>query len=130
MNEKLEGSRLALRNLLAEQKRKLWVALREDLFNQTGEGLHTQYDIPQDIGERSMLDLLSDAGLAVADIRRAQLSQLEEAQRRLEAGRYGRCEECGEVIALQRLQLLPFTATCVGCQRKQEGPARPPGNKI
>lgn len=127
MPAKLEGSQLELRNLLAERKRKLWAELREDIFAQTGAELHSQYDIPQDIGEQSILDLLSDAGLAIADIRRSQLTQLEEAQRRLEMGTYGSCEGCGEKIDMQRLKLVPFAPYCIECQRKQEGPMKPPG---
>lgn len=127
MPERLEGDQLELRNLLIEQKRKLWGELTEEVFGQTGEQLATQYDIPQDLGERSLLDVLSDAGLAIADVRRTQLTQLEEAQRRLEMGTYGRCEGCGEVIDIQRLRVMPFTAYCVECQKKQEGPGKPPG---
>lgn len=130
MPAKPGGNDLERRNLLAEQKRKLWAELREELFTETGEGLHSQYDVPQDIGEMSILDMLSDAGLAVADIRRSQITSLEEALRRLEMGTYGTCEGCGERIDLQRLRLVPFTAYCVQCQKEQEGPARPPGLKI
>jgi DnaK suppressor protein len=130
MSAKLEGDELELRDLLAEQKRKLWADLKAELFEHTGAELHTQYDIPQDIGERSILDMLSDAGLAVADIRREQLTQLEEAQRRLEMGTYGRCEGCGEPIDIQRLKLVPLAAYCVDCQRGQEGPSKPPGTKF
>ncbi|QXE91767.1 TraR/DksA family transcriptional regulator [Geomonas subterranea] len=130
MAEKLEGDQLEFRNLLAEYKRRLWADLREELFSQTGEDLATQYDIPQDPGEKSMLDALSDAGLAVADLRRQQLTALEEAQSRVESGTYGTCEGCGEPIGLPRLKLMPFTALCVECQKEQEGPSRPPGNKI
>jgi len=130
MPEKLEGDELEFRNLLAEHKRRLWVELREEIFSQTGENLAAQYDIPQDPGEKSMLDVLSDAGLAVADIRRQQLTALEEAQRRIEAGTYGKCEGCGERIDMQRLKLMPFTAYCVECQKEQEGPSRPPGTTL
>ena len=121
---------LELRNLLAEQKRKLWSELREEIFTETGEALHSQYDFPQDVGEMSILDLLADAGLAVANIRRSQLTNLEEAMQRLEMGTYGKCEGCGERIDLQRLRLVPFTAYCLPCQKQQEGPSRPPGVKI
>jgi DnaK suppressor protein len=130
MSAKSDANDLERRNLLAEQKRKLWAELREELFTETGEGLHSQYDIPQDIGEMSILDMLSDAGLAVADIRRGQITSLEEALRRLEMGTYGTCEGCGERIDLQRLRLVPFTAYCLRCQKEQEGPGRPPGLKI
>ena len=127
MSENVEETRVEYRNLLTEQKRKLWAELREEIFSRTGEDLASQYDIPQDLGERSILDVLSDSGLAIADIRRQQLTALEEAQRRVEMGTYGKCEGCGELIDIQRLKLVPFTAYCVSCQREQEGPAKPPG---
>ena len=130
MAAKSGGNDLERRNLLLEQKKKLWAELREELFAETGEALHSQYDIPQDVGEMSILDLLSDAGLAVADIRRAQLTSLDEALKRLEMGSYGTCEGCGERIDMQRLRLVPFTAYCLECQKQQEGPSRPPGVKI
>ncbi|HBG04199.1 MAG: molecular chaperone DnaK [Geobacteraceae bacterium GWC2_58_44] len=130
MPEKLEGDQLELRNLLIEQKRKLWAELTDEIFSQTGAELASQYDIPQDPGEKSLLDMLSDAGLAIADVRRVQLTQLDEAQRRLETGTYGRCEGCGEVIDIQRLRLVPFTANCVDCQKKQEGPSKGPGTTL
>ena len=130
MPEKLEGDRLEFRNLLAEHKRRLWAELREEIFAQAGENLATQYDIPQDPGEKGILDHLSDAGLAIADIRRQQLTQLEEAQSRVEAGTYGRCEGCGESIGIERLKLMPFTAYCVNCQKEREVPPKPPGTKF
>ncbi|GFO54659.1 molecular chaperone DnaK [Geomonas sp. Red276] len=130
MEGRLEGDALELRNLLAEQKRRLWASLREEIFERAGEEIHAQYDIPQDIGEQSILDLLSDAGLAVADIRKGQLTQLEEAQKRLEAGTYGRCESCGEPIGVERLRAVPFAPFCVGCQRAQEAPPKGPGTTL
>ncbi|MCM0081710.1 TraR/DksA C4-type zinc finger protein [Geomonas sp. Red32] len=130
MAGRLEGDELELRNLLAEQKRRLWTSLREEIFDRAGEEIHAQYEIPQDIGEQSILDLLSDAGLAVADIRKNQLTQLEEAQKRLEAGTYGRCESCGEPISVERLRAVPFTPFCVGCQRAQEAPQKGPGTTL
>lgn len=129
MPDKLQGDELELRDLLIEQKRRLWAELTEDL-NQAGEQMASQYDIPQDPGEKSLLDALSDAGLAIADVRRIQLTQLDEAQRRLEMGTYGRCEQCGEPIGIQRLKVMPFTGYCVDCQREQEGPSKPPGTTL
>lgn len=130
MAEKLEGDELEFRNLLAEHKRKLWAELREDIFQQTGEEIHSQYDIPQDLGEQSILDALSDAGLAIADIRREQLTQLEEAERRVEQGTYGKCDACGEPIGIERLRLVPFSPYCVNCQREQETPPKGSGNTL
>lgn len=125
-----KSGELLLRELLAQQKRKLWAQVREEIFAGTGEALHAQYDFPQDVGDLSILDLLADAGLAVADIRRSQLTDLEEAMRRLETGSYGTCEGCGEPIDLQRLRVVPCAAYCLCCQKRHEGPPRPPGGNI
>jgi RNA polymerase-binding transcription factor DksA len=40
---------------------------------------------------------------------------------------YGRCEECGGVIAKKRLEALPFAPTCIRCAERLEsgGAARP-----
>jgi DnaK suppressor protein len=127
MVEKMDDNERELRDLLVEQKRKLWADLRQEIFDQQGEQLHDQYSIPQDIGEQSILDLLADAGLAIADIRRTQLTQLEEAERRLEMGTYGKCEMCGEPIGFERMKAVPFAAYCVNCQRQQEPPPKGSG---
>lgn len=112
-----------LRELLLEEKRRLWSEVRGELFAKLGAELHSQYDLPRDIGDQGILDLLDDTGLAVIDIRRQQLTQLEEALVKLEAGRYGRCEDCGEKIATARLQVAPYAPCCLPCQAKREGPA-------
>ena len=112
-----------IRELLREEKRRLWSEVRAELFAGLGEELHTQYDLPRDIGDQGILDLLDDTGLAVVDIRRQQLTQLEEALGKLEAGRYGRCEDCGKKIDDARLRVAPYAPCCLSCQAKREGPA-------
>ncbi len=109
-----------LHDLLMEEKRRLWNELRAELFGKTGEELHSQHDIPRDIGEQGILDLLEDTGLAVADIRRERLTLMEEAIKRLEAGTYGVCEECGEKIDEARLKVNPYANCCIGCQRQRD----------
>jgi DnaK suppressor protein len=116
-----------LQGVLLERKRRLWNELREELFQHNAEGLHTQFEIPQDVGEQSLLDLLADAELCVVDIRRRELEQMEVAERKLRQGTYGVCDECGEQIAEARLVVLPFASHCVECQRGRELPASGPG---
>ena len=38
----------------------------------------------------------------------------------MERGDYGLCEECRQPIASARLMALPYTATCINCQRNTE----------
>ncbi|MEU3510541.1 TraR/DksA C4-type zinc finger protein [Streptomyces longwoodensis] len=46
---------------------------------------------------------------------REHLNDLDSALERLEAGDYGRCEQCGEPIPTERLEVRPAAKTCVRC---------------
>ena len=45
----------------------------------------------------------------------ATLDLIEEALVRIKEGTYGTCEDCGKLIPKVRLNVLPYTATCVQC---------------
>lgn len=116
--------------VLLEEKRRLWAEVRRDLFDQVGDKLHAEYDIPQDVADNGLLDVLEDIGLAVADVRRQELTRIDGALGRLKEGRYGLCEDCGAEISLQRLEVAPYAPCCIHCQEKREkreGPASGPG---
>jgi len=125
MTRKEKERQERLREILREEKRRLWQELRSEIFRDQ-EKLHSEYDIPQDIGEQSMLDVLSDTGLAVADILRERLTRMEEAERKLEEGTFGMCEDCGVEIEEERLRVIPYAVRCVRCQERSEGPSYPP----
>jgi RNA polymerase-binding transcription factor DksA len=46
------------------------------------------------------------------------LEEIAEALKRLDAGTFGKCEECQGAIPKARLQALPYTRHCVKCARK------------
>ena len=46
---------------------------------------------------------------------RRDLAEIAHALERVEAGSYGRCEECGVVIAPERLLVRPAARQCVSC---------------
>jgi RNA polymerase-binding transcription factor DksA len=57
------------------------------------------------------------------------LSRVQRALHKLAAdpSPYGQCEDCGTLILLERLQLVPWAECCGPCQRKREGvPDAPP----
>ena len=125
MTRKEKERQERLREILREEKRRLWQELRSEIFRDQ-EKLHAEYDIPRDIGEQSMLDVLSDTGLAVAEILRERLTRMEEAERKLEEGTFGLCEDCGVEIEEERLRVVPYAVRCVRCQERSEGPSYPP----
>ena len=49
-----------------------------------------------------------------------QLREVEEAITRARQGTHGICENCGEPILPERLEILPETRRCVKCQRQSE----------
>jgi DnaK suppressor protein len=46
---------------------------------------------------------------------RNQLSRVDAALRRLDEGRYGVCERCGQQIAAGRLEARPTATMCIAC---------------
>ncbi len=66
---------------------------------------------------RATAEIETHAGL----IARAEekLRSLDEAFARLDAGKYGRCLQCGTAIPIERLMAIPFASYCVDCQEKR-----------
>jgi DnaK suppressor protein len=56
----------------------------------------------------------------LVEIESRELSQIEHALDRIVQGVYGRCEFCGGKIAEARLNALPYTNSCIDCQRENE----------
>ena len=118
--DKMNKRQERLRDILLEKKRAMWNELRDDLFQNTGEELHSQFEISLDPAEQGLVDLLSDTGLKVADIRRQELTAIDEAMGRLEQGTYGICEITGKPIAKERLLAVPFTRYSADAQKELE----------
>jgi DnaK suppressor protein len=119
-NEELESFRQTLLNLRAR--------LRGDLNQMTDEALRR--DQPDLSGNLSNVPLhMADIGtenydqeftLELIENEQDTLGEVHEALSRIDAGTFGRCEECGEPIARQRLQALPYTRHCIQCARSLE----------
>jgi DnaK suppressor protein len=55
--------------------------------------------------------------LALRERNEQHLAEVERALARMDAGTYGRCPSCGQQIAAERLDALPWAALCIECQR-------------
>lgn len=56
--------------------------------------------------------------LALRDRSRTELHRVDVALRKLDAGTYGTCESCGNLIAPERLEAIPWVELCIDCARK------------
>lgn len=83
---------------------------------------------PQGVRAAEVVDFKD---LAAADLRArvdevtcehaaAEIGQVLAALRRIAEGSYGLCVDCGEEIDARRLQALPATPFCTGCQAAHE----------
>lgn len=70
-------------------------------------------------------DVAFDAGseeiaTQLAELEARELSQIERALARIKQGIYGICEHCQGKIPVARLNALPYSTTCIECQREME----------
>ena len=73
-----------------------------------------------DSAETAVADLIGDIYLAEIDRDVLELRDVEGALKRVSAGTYGRCVDCGNPIDPERLELNPHVARCVPCQESAE----------
>lgn len=71
----------------------------------------------QSVGRISRIDALQMQAMAnaIEQRRKARLIALDQALRRMADGDYGCCLDCGEGIAIKRLEIDPAAPKCVRC---------------
>lgn len=74
-------------------------------------------------GRLSRMDALQGQAMARAGQARAELElrKITAALQRIEDGSFGECYECGEEIAVARLQANPTVTLCIKCAQALEG---------
>src|ERR1700736_5091444 len=105
---RIAASELRLRQLAAKEAPATGAMAIPELRTDGDEGDIAQVVIDGEIAQR------------VADLRASLQEQLARALDRLELGRYGFCEDCGEAIAAERMEFAPETTTCVSCQGRRD----------
>lgn len=74
------------------------------------------------VGRVSRGDAMQQQQMAIANRHayQQQLTQTKQALLRIQKKNYGYCEECGEVISVQRLTIKPEALFCIACQQEAE----------
>lgn len=81
------------------------------------ESLPDPYDLAASEADTSM-------ELAIRERDRLLLLSLREALARIERGRFGICESCGEAISIKRMLANPTAAVCIDCKAEEEMPRK------
>jgi DnaK suppressor protein len=104
-----------LKSMLEDRRREI-----QDKLRSLRETLPTDATTVKDAEEQSVDDFVQEMDFALMEMKAESLGKIDEAIRRLEAGVYGACAECGTEIAEARLKALPFATLCVSCQEREE----------
>jgi len=87
---------------------------------------HAREVLLQDGDDATQRDAERELDLARTDRDAVTLAEIDAALARLDQGQYGQCTDCGQDIAVARLELSPQAARCVACESRHEhGHARP-----
>lgn len=110
------------RDQLLEMQRRL----RGDVSNLANEALRERggdgnlSNVPLHMADLGTDNYEQENTLSLLANEEQQLTAIAEALERINQGRFGKCEECGEAIPRARLKELPQARFCVECARKHE----------
>jgi DnaK suppressor protein len=96
-----------------ELRKRLGGEYLKDLQARSGASLGDAADMAFDTDHAEV-----NSQLAMLESR--ELKQVEKSLQKLRQGTYGVCEGCGKKIPVARLNALPFSSTCINCQREME----------
>jgi DnaK suppressor protein len=112
------------RNWLAQEKGKIQdrmensgqYGLDDSMMDELGE-LSAYDNHPADIASE-----LFERGkdVALRDMDKLRLQEIDRAQNALNNGTYGTCQRCGETIPTERLEAYPLATLCVPCKQVDE----------
>ena len=99
-----------------EQSRQ---ALLDNLDSLAEAGKTVELDQTR-VGRLSRMDAMQGQQMALASIRRQEqkLIAIEAAMKRIEAGDFGFCADCDELINPRRLEVDPTNTLCIDCASK------------
>ena len=73
-----------------------------------------------DLGDQATAETDRNFMLRLRGREQRLLKKIDQALERVEAGTFGICEDCGNVINLKRLEARPVTTMCIDCKTLQE----------
>lgn len=121
-NQQLDTLKKELLDLKSDTKETLngdsGILDDQNMHESTGE-LSTYDNHPADMGTE-LFDREMDMALSVHE--EDQLEKINEALSNMETGTYGKCKVCNEDIAFERLQAIPYAATCKAHAEGQDIP--------
>jgi len=90
-----------------------------------GQGDGELSNAPMHLADMGTEEYLHDLNATLLENQEYLASEAKAALVRLDEGRFGDCEECGETIPKARLEALPYARYCVNCAAVHSNGRRP-----
>jgi DnaK suppressor protein len=113
------SQRASVRRMLVERRRELLseIQSRVRVVREVGSSKdHHSSPLVETVDTEPEDDL----EFALIQMKSEMLETVTEAVRRFDAGAYGNCVDCGEVITSARLRAMPFAVRCRECEQARE----------
>jgi DnaK suppressor protein len=94
--------------------------LRKIVARNEQDGREAEVGTAQDIADRAANSYTKEFLFHQSNSERQTLQMVESALARLREGVFGECINCGNEINAKRLEAVPWTRYCIGCQEKLE----------
>lgn len=102
----------SLKKELIKKEKELHARMEQLKIEASHHGNPISADFEEQAVEREGEDVIEEVGR----VTQKELAEIKVALERIENGTYGVCGECGDPIALKRLEALPFVMYCTDCQ--------------
>jgi RNA polymerase-binding transcription factor len=94
--------------------------LESSMLTAAQQGRQAVAEDTLDVADQAVLSYQKEMLFTQGTEGHTQLSLVRLALERLREGSFGHCLHCGRPIGEKRLEALPWTAYCIGCQEKVE----------
>ncbi len=91
-----------------------------DESDETVQDMREESTLYPDPSDRASMESEHINLLRIRDRERKLLGKIDEALERVKDNTFGLCEECGEEIGVERLQIRPVTTFCIRCKETLE----------
>ncbi|HET6323897.1 MAG TPA: TraR/DksA C4-type zinc finger protein [Planctomycetaceae bacterium] len=116
MNKRtLEGYRRRLKQLADRMQSDASAVIEEARGPSGDQGGGELSNAPTHLGDMGTEEFLQDVNATLLENEEYLVNEAHEALRRIDAGLFGRCEECGQEIPRERLDALPYARFCTAC---------------
>lgn len=110
---------------MAKRMRDDAEAVKQQALNPSGgQGAGELSNVPMHLGDMGTDEFLHDLNATLLENEQYLVDEAVAALDRLDRGTFGKCEECHQEIAMERLKAVPYTRYCTACAVAAQGRPR------